>query len=401
MDALPLDALERTLRYRLPMMRGDDVRAVQARLFRLGYGREVGADGLFGPNTRAAVQDFQRANGLVADGVVGERTRAALVAASAKPEPAGPAAVPPPVRRSTSAAAPPAVVPEAWLPAASPARVICHWTAGAYGASDLDKRHYHLLVEGDGTVRRGDHAISANDRPIRGAYAPHTRSLNTGSIGVAVCAMAGARERPFDPGRFPLRRDQWRRMAAVVAQLCHRYDLPVTPETVLGHGEVERRLGVPQRAKWDPLRLPWRPELDLDATGDAFRDEVRALLAQAEEPEPPVELATDLDGLELAGTIDFDCHVRLAIGALLDDPRFTAAEVDDDEITLVFENRDPLYLGWDIAPGTVPAPGLGAREVAQRHGYVRAEEVAIALGLDIAVRDGRLALARPDRKSVV
>jgi len=425
MDASALDGLERTLRYRLPMIRGDDVRAVQRRLAALGYSREVGADGLFGPNTRAAVQDFQRAHGLVVDGVVGSQTRAALASAAARPRGAAPAAVPAPVRRpdlvlppapapvrlgaaeaaatpwvpleagSAAAAAPPAVVPEEWLPPARPERIICHWTAGAHRASDLDRRHYHLLIEGDGTVRRGDHPISANDRPVSGAYAPHTRSKNTGSIGVAVCAMAGARQRPFDPGRYPMGREQWRRMAAVVAQLCHRYGIRVTPETVLGHGEVEHRLGVPQRAKWDPLALPWRPDLDLHAAGEAFRDEVRALLTHAAEPEPPVELATDLDGFELAGTIDFDCHVRLSIRALEQDPRFTVAEIDDEEVTLVFEDRAPLYLSWETPPGTVPDPALPLAEAARLAGYVRAQEVAHELGLEITARDDRLSLARP------
>lgn len=403
-----------TLGYRLPMLRGDLVRTVQRRLSALGYARETGADGIFGPNTRAAVRDFQSAHGLASDGEVGPKTWAALVGASARPRTPAPAAVPTPVRRpslprvpaavtvsaptppSTAVVSPPpTVVPAEWLPPATPERIICHWTAGGYRASDLDRRHYHLLVEGDGTVRRGEQPISANDRPIAGAYAAHTRNKNTGSIGLAVCAMAGARERPFDAGRAPLTRAQWRRLAAVAAQLCHRYGLAVTPETVLGHGEVERILHVPQRAKWDPLVLPWRPELDQLAVGEAFRDEVRAALHLTDEVEAPVELATDLDGLALADSLDFDCHVRLAIRALMDDPRVTVADVDDEEVTLVYEDRAPLYLPWETPPGTVPDPALPPAEAARLAGYVRAEDVAVQLGLEIAVNDGRIGLARP------
>lgn len=47
--------------------RGDDVRLAQA-----AVGAKV--DGVFGPNTEAAVKQFQRDNGLVADGIVGPRT---------------------------------------------------------------------------------------------------------------------------------------------------------------------------------------------------------------------------------------------------------------------------------------------------------------------------------------
>ncbi len=418
MDAPLSPSPVRVLSYRLPMLRGDDVRTIQRRLAALGYGREVGADGLFGPNTRAAVQDFQRGHGLVVDGTVDADTRALLASAEARPRGAAPSAIPTPVRRPPPSpglaetapapflAAPPAphlaaptVIPLEWLPRARPERIICHWTGGAYDAGELDRQHYHLLIEGDGSVRRGRHAISANDRPIRGAYAPHTRGRNTGSIGVAVCCMAGARERPFDPGRFPMRREQWRRMAAVVAQLCVHYGIAVTPRTVLGHGEVEHQLQVPQRAKWDPLALPWQAELDLHAAGERFREEVRALVAApeeaVEEAEPPLALATELDGAELAGTLDFDCAARLSLEALARDPRFTVAEVDDAEITLVFEDRAPLYLAWDTSPGTVPDPAMPVAEAARLAGFVRAEEVAAGLGLEIALRDGKLELARP------
>src|SRR5205807_10025938 len=51
--------------------RGPSVRLAQRRL-------GVGADGVFGPGTRAAVRRFQRAHGLTADGVVGPATWSAL-----------------------------------------------------------------------------------------------------------------------------------------------------------------------------------------------------------------------------------------------------------------------------------------------------------------------------------
>lgn len=64
-----------------------DTRAVQARLKQLGF--DPGAlDGVLGPRTRAAVIQFQTAQGLTPDGIVGPLTRSALFGtAAAAPRP--------------------------------------------------------------------------------------------------------------------------------------------------------------------------------------------------------------------------------------------------------------------------------------------------------------------------
>lgn len=59
--------------------RGEAVRELQTRLTLRGYDiGPSGADGIFGPATRAAVMAFQRARGLEADGIAGRLTWAAL-----------------------------------------------------------------------------------------------------------------------------------------------------------------------------------------------------------------------------------------------------------------------------------------------------------------------------------
>ena len=55
---------------------GDAVRQLQLRLVELGY--DIDVDGDLGPESQWAVVDFQRKHGLVADGIVGKNTRAAL-----------------------------------------------------------------------------------------------------------------------------------------------------------------------------------------------------------------------------------------------------------------------------------------------------------------------------------
>lgn len=63
---------------------GDKVAELQKRLQELGY-YEGEIDGQFGPGTKAAVIDFQRMNGLDADGLAGTETLSLLRSQEAKP----------------------------------------------------------------------------------------------------------------------------------------------------------------------------------------------------------------------------------------------------------------------------------------------------------------------------
>ena len=65
--------------------RGEDVRILQENLRQLGFLNDA-ADGIFGTNTNAAVRNFQKAQGLSVDGVVGAGTWAALGAAMPREE---------------------------------------------------------------------------------------------------------------------------------------------------------------------------------------------------------------------------------------------------------------------------------------------------------------------------
>ena len=78
-------------------------------------------------------------------------------------------------------------------------RIIVHWTAGSYTPSAVDREHYHYLIDGSGDLHEA-RPVEQNNRDVAGftsdEYTAHTRGLNSYSIGVALCAMHGARERP-------------------------------------------------------------------------------------------------------------------------------------------------------------------------------------------------------------
>lgn len=161
------------------------------------------------------------------------------------------------------------------LPRSTAKIVILHWTAGGHKASDLDKAHYHFLVEVDGRVVPGLHSVADNDSTADGDYAAHTKGLNTDSIGIAACCMLGAVESPFSAGTRPMSQIQWERMLDVAAECCKHYGIKVTPQTVLAHGEVEKILGVPQLNKWDPLAWPWDTKKTKKEIGDEIRFQVK------------------------------------------------------------------------------------------------------------------------------
>lgn len=69
----------RALKVTKPLMKGDDVKALQAALIARNYHCGVtGIDGVYGRNTAYAVRCFQSANRLVVDGKAGRYTVAAL-----------------------------------------------------------------------------------------------------------------------------------------------------------------------------------------------------------------------------------------------------------------------------------------------------------------------------------
>jgi len=68
---------DRMLYLRAPMTRGDDVTDLQQRLGGLGFDAGY-VDGIFGPDTEAALRNFQHNQAVTADGVVGPDTVLAL-----------------------------------------------------------------------------------------------------------------------------------------------------------------------------------------------------------------------------------------------------------------------------------------------------------------------------------
>jgi hypothetical protein len=182
----------------------------------------------------------------------------------------------------------PTAIPQSWMPDCEMKRIHVHWTAGAHTAGTKDRASYHILVDGDGGLVRGDKSIAANAAGSGLTQASHTRNANTGAIGISMCCMANAKESPFDAGAYPMKPEQWETMIAAVAQLARRYGIAVTPTTILTHAEVEPNLSIKQAGKWDITRLPFEPgTVGYKAVGDKMRLAVAvALDATGADPGP-------------------------------------------------------------------------------------------------------------------
>lgn len=145
-----------------------------------------------------------------------------------------------------------------------------HWTGGAHTANATDRRAYHRLYQGDGSV------IAAH--PLT-AHLAHTRHANDGAIGQSLCAMRGAVERPFDAGRSPITEVQLDAMLIDSARFALEYDIPVSIWSTHSHAEVQPTLGIAQRQKWDICWLPGmsRPGDPIEV-GNMLRDMLRRKL---------------------------------------------------------------------------------------------------------------------------
>lgn len=154
-------------------------------------------------------------------------------------------------------------------------RIILHWTAGTNYPNATDLEHYHFVIDKDGKVYEGKFKPEDNINCTDGRYAKHTGGGNSGSIGVAVCGMADYKGKLSDT-KYSLTSVQVERMFSFTAELCKKYNIAVTPDTVLTHCEFGKsHPNTSSAGKIDITILP--PYLSVKPTqvGDFIRQKVK------------------------------------------------------------------------------------------------------------------------------
>ena len=155
-------------------------------------------------------------------------------------------------------------------------RVIIHWTAGANKPNSTDLLHYHFLVDSDGKVYKGKYKPEDNENCTDGKYAQHTGGGNTGSIGVSMCGMYVPPKTDLRKTKYPLTRKQCEATFKLVADVCKKYQIPVTAQNIMTHYEFGKsHPNTSSAGKIDIIYLPPYPEQTADKIGNFIRSKIR------------------------------------------------------------------------------------------------------------------------------
>ena len=105
-------------------------------------------------------------------------------------------------------------------------RIYCHHTGGLYKMNSVEKEHYHICIESDGTVRINGELTD---------YKEHTWHRNSNAIGIALCCAYGAtvykNPERINWNGYPPTPIQVERLAEVICFIATVLEIPI--ETTL------------------------------------------------------------------------------------------------------------------------------------------------------------------------
>ena len=152
-------------------------------------------------------------------------------------------------------------------------KIIIHHTAGTYSVNSCDKKHYHYIVDGTGTVIKGDYSIHDNDNCKDGKYAAHTYLGNTKSIGVAVaCNKDFKLSAPKTSTMYPLNVLQYRALIKLVQRLQREYNVSLS--NIYTHYSFDKSRNIKQ-GKVDITYIPWIPDLTPDEVQKQIKTDIQ------------------------------------------------------------------------------------------------------------------------------
>ena len=159
-------------------------------------------------------------------------------------------------------------------------KIIIHWTAGAYYPNQTDLKHYHFLIDKDGKIHNGKYKPEDNENCNDGKYAQHCGGGNTGAIGISFCGMYNFINRN-NIGNYPLTKIQLEAGFKLCAELCKKYNITITPETVMTHYEFGiKHPNTSSAGKIDIIWLPPYSWVTKSDVGSFIRSKIRWYLSK-------------------------------------------------------------------------------------------------------------------------
>lgn len=160
-------------------------------------------------------------------------------------------------------------------------RICLHWTAGMGMPNNLESQHYHIMVDNKGSYHLGYHKIEDNINCKDGNYAQHCALGNTGTIGIALCGMAGFSLSTL-LSKSNITRIQLEACCKKMAELCKKCNIKVTPSTVYTHAEYDSSPSGAHEGKIDIVYIPYLNLKGAKACGDYIRGKVQWYLDNAD-----------------------------------------------------------------------------------------------------------------------
>lgn len=162
-------------------------------------------------------------------------------------------------------------------------RIIIHWTAGGYYPNADEKNYYHFLIDKDGNLHSGKFPPEANLNCRQGAYAAHTGGGNTGSVGIAMCAMAGFKNKS-ECGNYPITKKQFEATMAKCAELAIKYNISANSTNIMTHYEFGLKNPKTSSAgKIDVTYIPPYPWVDKNEAGSFIRSKIKWYISKVKE----------------------------------------------------------------------------------------------------------------------
>lgn len=162
-------------------------------------------------------------------------------------------------------------------------KITIHWTAGLYVPTFHELSSYHFLIDNTGKCWNGLNKPEDNLNCKDNKYAAHTGGGNTGNIGIAMCAMAGFKN-AHNIGDSPITKIQFEACMQKVAELCLKYGIPVTSQTVFTHYEFGlRNPKTSSKGKIDIIHIPPYSWVSASECGQFIRSKVKWYIEKAKE----------------------------------------------------------------------------------------------------------------------